>query len=77
MKQKWKAWKANYETKVRREHISSKPSKEVLCNRCEKFIPTGKFVNHKLKYDYCASMHGFIKYRNFEAASGMTSDNVI
>ena len=74
---KMESMESEYENKVRREHISSKPSKEVLWNWCEKFNPNGKFVNHKLKYDYCASMHGFIKYRNFEAASRMTSDNII
>ena len=64
MKQMWKAWKAKYETEVRKEHIASKPATEVLCQRCERFIQTGNFVNHKLKYDdYCTSMHSFIKYR--------------
>ena len=77
MKQQWKKWKSDYETEVKRELIKSRPSKEVLCNRCERFIPSSKFENHKMKYDYCQSSHSFIKYKNFEAANGVTSDNVI
>ena len=77
MKQQWKKWKSDYENSVRRELIKSKPCKEILCNRCERFIPSSKFENHKLKYDYCTSSHSFIKYKNFEAANGVTSDHII
>ena len=77
LKTLWKEWKTHYETSVRKEIIKNKPAKEILCQRCERFIPVSKFLNHKTKYDYCTTMHPFIKFKTFEQHGGITSDHII